>query len=337
MRNESEIIARIARAMRPAAGGLSSAPSRLILGIGDDAALFTPSRRSNLVLTSDAFLEGVHFVADVHPPDSVGYKSLVRATSDIAAMGASPTLFLLTLCLPASRTGPWLDAFLGGMARAARSMGLRLAGGDTTKSPKIAISITVVGEIQLGQAVTRSGARPGHVLYVSGQLGRAELGLALVRRGLAPKAWAQSLVRDHFYPAARLRLGAWLARHRLPTSMMDLSDGLSTDLARLCAASHVGAVLSAERIPHARLSQKLAHRIQRLKLDPRRAALHGGDDYELLFTLPPNRARALRKAPGFSELIAIGEITREHSILLRDSNGRTTPLKSLGWDPFRNK
>src|SRR5271156_3256850 len=153
------------------------------LGIGDDAAILAPGRNVEWVLSCDAFLDGVHFLAKSYPPDSVGYKSLVRAASDLAAMGAEPRLFLLTLALPARLTGAWLDRFLRGMGRAARLLGIRLAGGDTTKSATGSITITVLGEVARGLAVTRSGARPGDILCVSGRLGRAQLGLELARIG----------------------------------------------------------------------------------------------------------------------------------------------------------
>jgi thiamine-monophosphate kinase len=210
-----------------------------------------------------------------------------------------------------------------------------LVGGDTTKNAAVAISITVLGECTPRRAVTRSGARAGDLIYVSGRLGRAELGLELFRRGLAGRAWAKPLVRHHLYPKARIELGAWLAANRLASAMMDLSDGLSTDLSRLCAASAAGARLQAERIPQVRLGPGAAQHVERLKLDPQHMALHGGDDYELLFTVPPRRVATLRRAPGFADLTAIGEITRRRHIVLADSGGGTKPLRPLGWDPFR--
>lgn len=337
MGNEEGLVARIERALaakglRGAAGG-----ARARLAIGDDAAIVAPGRRTEMVLTCDAFLEGVHFLPDAHPPDSVGYKALIRATSDIAAMGGVARFYLLTLALPAARTGEWLDGFLGGMARAARRMKMALIGGDTTRNAKVAISITVVGEIEPGRAVTRAGAQPGDLIYVSGPLGGAELGLRLVRSGLARQAWARPLLQRHLYPVARLELGAWLARRCPPTAMMDLSDGLSTDLARLCAASGVGARLSREKIPHPKVRSAVAEKLQRARLELERLALHGGDDYELLFTVPPKRIKDLQRAPGAARIAAVGEITRGHGIVLRDSNRREASLESLGWDPFRGQ
>src|SRR5579862_2015057 len=234
MDRESKLVERIGRAFR--SGSRRTHDSALRLGIGDDAAVISSGGKNDWVLSCDAFLEGVHFLAKTHPADSVGYKSLVRATSDLAAMGATPRYFLLTLAIPANRTGVWLEEFLNGMARAASSLKIVLAGGDTTKSSVVSISITVVGEIGRGQAVTRSGARPGDIIYVSGTLGRAQLGLELLlhrkikasglRGGRAKHSdrALQSFLRPHLYPNIRLALGAWLAKRRMASAMMDVSD-----------------------------------------------------------------------------------------------------------------
>jgi thiamine-monophosphate kinase len=332
---ENQIIQRITRAIPSATAGIRRKGLRV--GIGDDAAIVVPGRNTEWVLSCDAFIEGVHFLADRHPPDSVGYKSLARAASDLAAMGATPRLFLLTLALPASRTGTWLNGFLGGMGRAARSLEMRLAGGDTTKSRAVSISITVLGEIAQRRAVTRSDARPGDIIYVSGTLGRAELGLHLIRKRIGHSRQLRHLLRPHLYPKVRIELGAWLATRRVPSAMMDLSDGLSTDLARLCAASEVGARLHADRIPRIAAATLSIGPVAKLGLDTLQLALHGGDDYELLFTVSPRRVAKLRNAPGFRQLTAIGEITREKGMVLVAPNGSVSPLDPQGWDPFRSK
>lgn len=331
MGSEDQLVERTGGAIPSLTGG------SLHLGIGDDAALIAPSGRTEWVLTCDQFLEGVHFLADSHPPDSVGYKALARATSDIAAMGGTPRFFLLALALPSSRTGAWFDGFLRGMARAARQMGMRLAGGDTTRSAKVSISITVLGEIAPERAIKRAGARPGDIIYVSGRLGRAQLGLELVRAKLNRLPRFRHLLRPHLYPQIRLRLGAWLAHHRVPSAMMDISDGLSTDLSRLCRASHVGARIWAGRIPRVVVPPSVARRLRSSHLDPLQMALHGGDDYELLFAVPLRHVKRLRRAPGFRELTPIGEITRGKQILLVGDDGAAKILKPGGWDPFRHK
>ena len=247
MTDEARLIEQILRAV-PSRGRLArsrpngrSLPVGLRLGIGDDAAVIRPMGQADWVWTCDAFLENVHFLAHAHPPQAVGFKALARATSDLAAMGARPRFFLLSLALPPSRTGGWLKGFLAGMARAARQLGLVLAGGDTSQHATVAISVSVLGEIAPGCAVTRSGARPGDRLYVTGRLGAAQLGLELILRGLYRRAGFRPLLRRHLYPELRLAFGQWLARRRLASAMIDTSDGLSTDLGHICEASGAGA------------------------------------------------------------------------------------------------
>jgi thiamine-monophosphate kinase len=346
MDRESKLVERVARAFR--SGFRHTHDTALRLGIGDDAAVISSGGKNDWVLSCDAFLEGVHFLAKTHAPDSVGYKSLVRATSDLAAMGATPRYFLLTLAIPANRTGAWLDDFLNGMAQAASSLKIVLAGGDTTKSSVVSISITVVGEISRGHAITRSGARPGDIIYVSGTLGRAQLGLELL---LHRKIKASSLrsgrarhfdrdlrtvLQPHLYPKIQLALGTWLAKRRMASAMMDISDGLSTDLARLCSASGVGARMLAELVPRVAIPAELSKLAGGLKLDALKMALHGGEDYELLFTVSPRNVKNLRAAPGFSQLTAIGEVTRSKSLVLIGPRGRKDTLEPQGWDPFRH-
>jgi thiamine-monophosphate kinase len=336
LNQEAQLIERITKAVPSVRGLRGGAQARrgLRLGIGDDAAVLAAGRSDEWVLSSDALVDGIHFRAKSDPPDSAGYKALARATSDLAAMGAEARFFLLTLALPADRTGTWLNAFLRGMSRAARELGMRLAGGDTTRSDQVSISITVIGEIGRGLAVMRSGARPGDLIYVSGRLGRAALGLALMEaRGRADKLPA-SLLEPHLYPAIRIELGSWLARHHVASAMMDISDGLSTDLARLCGASGVGAQLAVERIPCVRIPAAATRVLRGKPLDPLRMALHGGEDYELLFTVPPGKVKRLRRAPGFAQLAAIGEVRRGKRIMVVDGEGNRQQLEPHGWDPF---
>jgi thiamine-monophosphate kinase len=374
---EDELIRRIARAVPSVVG---RGKREVQLGIGDDSAILSSRRRLDWVISCDAFIEGIHFLPDIHPPDSAGYKALARATSDLAAMGALPRFFLLTLALPSSRTGTWLDAFLQGVARAARLLGMKLIGGDTTRAELVTATLTVFGEVEAGKALTRSGARPGDRIYVSGKLGRAQLGLQLIRHGYGTSrrrgsrqgknegaraeilwlrlcrrmrseksteegkrkigsAWA-TMLRPHFYPRIRIELALWLARNRIPSAIMDLSDGLSTDLARLCEASGVGARLWVDRIPRVRVPEALKEPIYG-RVAPLEMALHGGDDYELIFTVPLGKERLLRSAPDSGELTCIGEIVRlgrqagKGRVVLVDEHGNTKRLRHGGWDSFR--
>jgi thiamine-monophosphate kinase len=317
--NEKALVARIERklAVRKSAA--------LPVGLGDDAALWSPTPGCKTILTCDWFLEGLHFLRHKHPADAVGWKCLARAVSDIAAMGGKPRSYLLSLALPSVLSGKWLSQFLNGLAGASSALRCELAGGDTTGHAMVLINITVVGEVHLKHAVLRSGAKPGEAIFVSGTLGEAELGLRQLRSGRGLARPLNAALRKHLYPEPRLALGQWLAERRMATAMMDLSDGLSTDLRRLCEASGVGARIEASSLP---LTSLVASREGGL------LALHGGDDYELLFTVSKRNAKRLPRAFRRLALTPIGEITREKKIVL-ETNGRVEALRPGGWDPFR--
>jgi thiamine-monophosphate kinase len=305
----------------------------LRLGMGDDAALFAPRVGWETILTCDWFLEGTHFLRDKHPADAVGWKCLARAVSDIAAMGGRPRCFLLSLAVPQTHTGRWVDEFLRGLKQAARKFSCSLAGGDTTRRKEILINVTVVGEVQAGKAVLRSGAKPGDVIFVSGRLGEAEMGLRLLRSGEADAEERIAAVKKHLYPEPRLALGQWLAEKSLATALMDLSDGLSSDLPRLCKASGVGAQIEEAKLPIVSAAAiKRTARFDRLQL-----ALNGGDDYELLFTVPRRNVAHIPRSFRGLPLTSIGEVTRGRAILLRDMKNRERRLVAGGWDPFRDR
>ncbi len=298
----------------------------LHVGMGDDAALWRAERGQETILTCDWFVEGTHFLRDKHPPDAVGWKSLARAASDIAAMGGTPKCFLLSLALPEDYTGKWLRSFLQGLRLASRTLGCQLAGGDTTRGNKILINTTVIGEVGARHAVLRSGAQVGDLLYVSGTLGGAELGLRELRRqrGMG-KASSNPFVCKHLYPEPRIALGQWLAKNHLATAMMDLSDGLSSDLPRLCSESGVGARVRYAFLPCVTRSHAK---------DATELALNGGDDYELLFAVRPRSVSKIGTKFRGLPLTHIGEITRQKKVLV-EQDGRWRPLIPGGWDPFR--
>jgi thiamine-monophosphate kinase len=336
MSDEEQLIGRIARGV-PSLIDTKGKRVGVALGIGDDALAVRVAAGKDLVVTVDAFIDGVHFWAERHPPDSVGYKALARATSDVIAMGATPLYFLMTLALPKERTDAWLDGFLVGMARAAGELGVKLVGGDTTQAAALSLSLTVMGEVARGKVVTRAGAKAGDILYVSGPLGRAQLGLELMRLPARRQKSFARLLEPHLYPRIRVELGAWLSRHRVASSMMDISDGLSSDLARLCAASGVGAEIHADRIPCVSVEEIAESGLGKRASDPLEMALHGGDDYELLFTVPRRLESKLRAAPGFRHLRAIGEMRKASGISLVGPNGKGVPLNVRGWDSFRGR
>ena len=329
---EDKLVQRVAKAVA------TKSSKSLALGVGDDAALLKVRPDFEIILTCDWSLEGSHFLLGKHPADSIGWKCLARAISDVAAMGGQPRCFLLSLALPDSaalkdsgRGSRWLDGFLSGLRRAARRFKCELAGGDTTQSSHILISVTVVGEVPAGRAIGRSGAKAGDKVFVSGTLGEAELGLRELRAGRRISPKHDSAMRKHLYPEPRLALGQWLAERKLASSMMDISDGLSSDLLRLCAASRVGARIEATKIPLPSLSAGGSKK----PYDALTLALHGGDDYELLFTVSmKNAGRIPRSFQGLA-LTQIGEITRQPGILLVQKDGVSKRLLPGGWDPFR--
>jgi thiamine-monophosphate kinase len=290
------------------------------------------------VVTCDQFLEGAHFLADKHAPASVGYKALVRATSDVVAMAARPRFFLLSLALPSERTGTWLNQMLSGMARASKLFGLRLAGGDTARSPGktglVALNVTVLGEAPLGLRIGRAGARPGDGIFVTGVLGRAQLGLELLLRGMVDRRKYRRLLAPHYYPVLPLAFALWLGRNHFPSAMMDISDGLSTDLTRLCRASGFGARIYADQLPAVTIPRALP---QVAELRPLALALHGGEDYGLLFTVPKRLVSRIPKIFGPTAITCIGEIVRGSGVSIVAPDGEASSLIPGGWDHFARR
>lgn len=280
--------------------------SGLLVGIGDDCAVFRPSRaQEDLLFTTDLVVEGVHFGRESHSARAVGYKALARGLSDIAAMGGEPRFSLVSLALPDWADGAWVDGFYSGFLRLARRMGTALAGGDLARAPRLACDVVVCGAVPQGGALLRDGARPGDGIYVSGWLGGSALGLD-TRKG---KAW-----RRHLRPEPRLPLGRFLRERLHASAAMDLSDGLSLDLYRLCLASAVSAEIEPPPIyPGANLQQ----------------ALDGGEDYELLFTVSPGVRVPARF--GSLPLTQIGVIRRGRPGVVFLSGRRLAPL---GYDHF---
>ena len=322
---ENQLIQRI-RAVSP------DTTPRVVVGVGDDAALIRVPANQQVISTCDWFLEGTHFLRAIHPPKAIGWKCLARALSDIAGMGGKPSCFLLSLGLPQKLTGRWFNEFLQGLKRAATKFACPLAGGDTTRHEQILINVTVLGEIRRSRTTLRSGARPGDAIFVSGTLGQAELGLRLLRGRRRRDQSGTAALKKHFYPEPRLALGQWLANHRLASAMMDLSDGLSSDLPRLCAASKVGATIHGGKLPAVRMPPGSKSK----ELDPLDLALNGGDDYELLFTVRPRNTRRIPKSFQGVPLTRIGVITAARQMKLVSLEGREEALLQGGWDPFRS-
>jgi thiamine-monophosphate kinase len=332
MTSESTLLERIERAVLSA--GKRGAGS-VQLGIGDDAAILRPRSGRELVVSSDFLIDGVHFLPN-YPPKAIGYKAVARSVSDLAAMGAEPLGFLLNLALPPERTGAWLDGFLSGVDAAARKLRILLIGGDLASTSLASVCVVVIGDSRRKRMIRRDGARPGDLICASGKLGAARLGLEVIRKRLDKRRDASALVAPHYYPQPRLKLGAWLAEHRLATAMMDISDGLSIDLARLCEASQVGARVEAARVPAVSISKRWRLSLNLAASEARNYALNGGDDYELLFTVPKRQANKLSRAPGGVPITCIGEVTKSRDLVLIDRGGQESILKPKGWDHFHH-
>ena len=330
---ELAVLERIrARAARAQAPGLR-------LGIGDDCALLRIRAGEELAVTTDLSIAGIHFRLDWHTPEEIGHRTLVRGLSDLAAMSARPVAAFLSLGLPrelvqnTKRRKPWVERFLDGFFALAEAHDVPLAGGDLAESATPVADIVLTGAVKRGHALLRSGARSGDRLYVSGNLGGGVAGLARVAQlaqaarpdRLEPRRTRgklEPLLERYLYPEPRIRQGLWLMRASLATAAIDLSDGLSTDLAHLCEESGVAAEIDAAALPihpDADLEQ----------------ALHGGDDYELLFTASPS-VRVPRRIAGVP-ITCIGRILRRNRArppvtLITASGAR--PLAPGGWQHF---
>jgi thiamine-monophosphate kinase len=320
----------------------SAAGPGLRLGIGDDCALLRTRPDEELAVTTDLSVAGRHFQLNWHPPEAVGHRTLARGLSDLAAMGARPVAAFLSLGLPRELTRAsgrgrgrraWVDRFFDGLLALADAHKTPLAGGDLAESPIAVADIVLLGAVRRGHALLRSGARPGDLLYVTGSLGGAAAGLERLS-GLAgagssshlrpvkiPKN-LEAVLAPHLYPQPRIAQGLSLVRRGLATAALDVSDGLSTDLGHLCEESGVAALVEPDSLPvHPAASTD--------------QALHGGEDYELLFTAHPT-TRIPRRLAGVP-VTEIGRITRIRpgEPIVQLITGRIAePLEPRGWEHF---
>jgi thiamine-monophosphate kinase len=338
-RGELALLAEIRQ--RAARAASLSQKGGLRLGIGDDCALLTPRRGEELAVTTDLSIDGRHFRLNWHQPEAIGHRVLARGLSDLAAMGARPVAAFLSLGLPRmlTTTAPgrrragsrtWIQRFLDGFLVLAEVHNTPLAGGDLAESPVTVADIVLIGAVPRGRALLRSNAKPGDLLYVTGALGGAAAGLARLAQLASPvrpnppriPKILEELLAPHLYPQPRITQGLWLQRRRLASAALDLSDGLSTDLAHLCQESGVTAEVDAAVLPirpAATMEQ----------------ALHGGEDYELLFTAPP--AARLPRAIAGVPVTRIGRILKPRAgrptVTLISPQG-AQPLKPRGWEHF---
>jgi thiamine-monophosphate kinase len=355
---EDELIARIGERLRDVEA------RRLLVGIGDDAAAWQPSRNNRSVITTDALVEHVHFTRDAMSAEDAGWRALASNLSDVAAMGARPVLATIALGFPRELDPEWILACYDGIASLAKRARCAIAGGDLTSAPAITFAITVVGEVRATNLKTRSGARPGDVVAVTGPLGASAAGLRIahgapasangttdphdlavdlddLETGLGDVATAPGdFVSDPHIAAAlaafrrpepRLREGRWLGASRHVRAMMDLSDGLSTDLGRLAAASGAGAVI--ESVP---VHPAARHVAELTGDDAETWALGGGEDFELLASIDKRAFAHLagRFRTHFGrELVPVGRITEGSGVRRADG----TPVAPSGWDHLRQR
>src|SRR5438105_11790943 len=322
--SEKALIARIRRKAVQGRG--------IVTGIGDDSAVLKIPKGHQALVTTDFSLEGVHFRREWHPPESVGHRCLARGLSDISAMGGEPIAAFLSLALPSTTKQKWAVEFLAGLLWLAKRFKVELAGGDIAEAPLIAADIVVLGQAPAGEALRRSGARPGDLAYVTGELGRSASVLRALREGQEKVSPKSPDTRPHFYPEPRIEVGAYLRERGLASAAIDVSDGLSTDLSHICEESGVGALVLETSIPRSVWPANFAHHSSALHI-----ALHGGEDYELLFTAPAKAKIPLRigKVP----IRRIGEMIadKQHRIFLVDSHGQRKPLTPGGWQHFSSK
>ena len=302
--------------------------AHVALGIGDDCALLATGAGQQWAVSTDTLIEGVHFLANVDPA-ALGHKSLAVSLSDLAACGATPRCFFLAIALPRVDEA-WLAGFSRGLHALADVHQCALAGGDTTRSPSgVMITITALGSVPSGRALLRSGAHAGDDIWVSGELGDAALGLAFLRGEVGlPESEAQRVVDCLQRPTPRVQLGQRLLG--VASSAIDVSDGLAGDMRHVLRSAGVGAVIEWARVPRSSALQRQPMQTQQ------RCALAGGDDYELLFTAPPNRrAEVIDAAAGTAPVTRIGAITAAGDLAVLDEHGAPVDTGSGAYDHFK--
>ncbi|MCU1266695.1 MAG: Thiamine-monophosphate kinase [Acidobacteria bacterium] len=324
---------------------LPSHPSSLLRGIGDDAAVIRQTAGRDTLVTTDLLIEDIDFHRDTTSWQMLGHKAIAVSLSDIAAMGGRPQSALLSLGIPNDIwNSDFLDEFYEGFFPLADRYDVRLVGGDTSRTPeKIVIDSVVVGQCIGGESVLRQGARAGDQVFVTGSLGGSAAGLRLLDRGARfqhrdvtdpdSQSVKQVLLR-HLRPEPRVGWGLVLGEERLATAMIDISDGLSSDLHHLCDESGVGALIDAARIP---IDPLVAALCGRRALDPLLLALHGGEDFELLFTVTPDKVAALPKTVDGISISQIGEITKESGKICVAEKDRVWTLERQGFDHFKSR
>jgi thiamine-monophosphate kinase len=317
---------------------LGAGGSGVVVGPGDDAAAVRIGDATALA-TADMLLEGVHFEIGLSTPADVGWKALAVNVSDIAAMGGVPRFALVSLGAPAATPAATLDQLYAGLDECARSYGVAVVGGDTIAADRLIVSVAVIGEPGPAGIVTRNGAKAGDVACVTGAIGGAAAGLALLRAAANDERAATvlgrfpELARSHQRPTPRVREGAAAAAAGA-TAMIDLSDGLGRDVGHICDASAAGARVDGPSIP---LAEGVAETASWAGIDPIEMAIAGGDDYELALTIGADRVDALTQVLSPTKLTRIGAIVEDGEVVLDRGDGTVEALNALGWDHFEEQ
>jgi thiamine-monophosphate kinase len=310
---------------------MAAAGPRVVKGIGDDAAVIKPSPGMVSLVTADLLVEGVHFNLDFIDPYRLGKKAVAVNLSDMAACGATPTAFLVSLAAPVKTEMAFVRSLYQGMLEQAQEFKMPLAGGDTSRGERLLIAITLIGEAEETKVIYRAGAKKGDHVFVTGTLGDAAVGLKQLKQGKREG----KLVQRHLVPVPRVKEGEAIAGQGLATAMIDISDGLLADLGHICEASTVGANVQLSRLP---LSEEYQREIAQYNADTYLLAMIGGEDYELLFTAPKERTPATQKlAQEFGiPITMIGEITdASQGVKIFKEDGKVYPMKEQGYDHFK--
>jgi thiamine-monophosphate kinase len=308
----------------------------VVKGIGDDCAVFHSSSGRVLLLTTDMLVEDIHFLPNTITPYHLGRKAIAVNLSDIAAMGGRPLVALISLAIPAKTEVEKIQELYRGMREICGLYSVNIVGGDTVASPdNLIINISLIGDADEQEVLYRSGARPGDKIYLTGTVGDSSAGLSILKREISPQeSLCGHFIKAHNEPEPLIKTGKVIAESRLASAMIDLSDGLLSDLGHICEESRVGAVLSKDKIP---LSQELKSLAAHAGFDPLDFALSGGEDYVLLVTVPAAKTQDFELAyrdSTSSPVFVIGDIREEKGIGIMNENGSVQDLAPEGFDHF---
>lgn len=308
----------------------------VIKGIGDDCAVFGPYSGRVLLFTTDMLVEDIHFLKAKITPYQLGWKTIAVNLSDIAAMGGRPLFLLISLAIPAEMNIELIQDFYKGMKDICEHYEVNILGGDTVASPdKLVISVSLIGDAKENEVLYRSGARPGDSIYVTGNIGDSSAGLKILKNEISPpKSIASHFIKLHNEPKPLIKTGRIIAASRLASAMIDLSDGLLSDLGHICKESGVGAMLFKKKIP---ISSELKLLASRVKFNPIDLAFSGGEDYLLLLTVPKAKIKdfeILYKNKGSSPLYLIGEIREEKGVRMVNDDGSIEEISIRGFNHF---